>query len=97
VWGSSAELRAHPWFASCAGISETPPCDPYKTLPALPVDDKQTTVSEGRGAIRAYQAILHGPPQDRPAWRNLLLQYCHLDTLAMVIVWEYWRRKLQLG
>jgi len=24
-------------------------------------------------------------------WRRLLLQYCQLDTLAMVMVWWHWR------
>ncbi len=93
VWGAAAELRVHPWFASCARTTGSPPGDPYKSLPPLAVDGEETTVQEGTGAIRAYQAILHGPIKDRPTWRSLLLQYCHLDTLAMVIVWEYWRIK----
>lgn len=97
VWGASAELRSHPWFASCAGTPGTPPCDPYTRLPPLAVGGEATTVKEGMGAIRAYQALLHRPINDSPAWRSLLLQYCHLDTLAMVIVWEHWRRKAKLG
>ncbi len=28
-------------------------------------------------------------------WRDLLLQYCGLDSLAMVLIWEYWERCLQ--
>jgi hypothetical protein len=42
----------------------------------------------------AYQEILHGKHRDRPEvkekWRELLRQYCCLDTMAMVIIWTHW-------
>jgi hypothetical protein len=28
-------------------------------------------------------------PAARAAWRELLLRYCRLDTLAMVLIWEH--------
>ena len=31
------------------------------------------------------------------AWRQLLLEYCKLDTLAMVLIWEHWRRTVGLS
>jgi hypothetical protein len=48
-------------------------------------------VTEGSGAMRAYHEILYGPARYDEAAREkrkiLLLQYCKLDTAAMVIVW----------
>jgi hypothetical protein len=31
---------------------------------------------------------------ERRAIRQALLKYCELDTLAMVMLWEYWVREL---
>jgi hypothetical protein len=46
--------------------------------------------------MRAYQAMLYGDPIDRDRhaeqWAELLRRYCKLDTLAMVLIWEHWRR-----
>jgi hypothetical protein len=51
-------------------------------------------VAEGGGAVRAYEAMMYGlereDPAARAAWRELLLRYCRLDTLAMVLIWEHW-------
>jgi hypothetical protein len=51
-------------------------------------------VVEGTGAVRAYEAMMYGLEKDdegtRNRWRQLLLQYCKLDTLAMVILWQHW-------
>ena len=53
-------------------------------------------VAEGTGAIRAYEALMFGAERHdaevQAAWRQLLLEYCKLDTLAMVLIWEHWRR-----
>jgi len=62
---------------------------PYAALPPLEINGKEVVVAEGTGAIRAYEAMLYGherhDPAIRSAWKSLLLQYCKLDTLAMVI------------
>ncbi len=46
--------------------------------------------------MRAYEEMMYGPDKDEPAiraqWTGLLRQYCHLDTLSMVLIFEYWRR-----
>ena len=51
----------------------------------------------GTGAMRAYQDMLYGEQKDnediKEKYRSSLLQYCKLDTLAMVIIWEYWMGK----
>lgn len=72
---------------------------PYATLPALDIDgleDLEDVVQEGTGAVLAYEEMLYGQgkydPEVRDSRRKLLLQYCALDTMAMVLIWEYWRR-----
>jgi hypothetical protein len=77
-------------------------CDPYDTLPQLPFgnpemeEDSETdeVVREGTGAMRAYQEMLYGLSRNdesrKEQWRRLLLQYCELDTAAMVMVWMHW-------
>jgi hypothetical protein len=76
--------------------------DPYDTLPQLPFgnpemeEDSETdeVVREGTGAMRAYQEMLYGLSRNdesrKEQWRRLLLQYCELDTAAMVMVWMHW-------
>jgi hypothetical protein len=74
--------------------------NPYDTLPPLPFGDnpgegeEAEAVKEGTGAIRAYQELLYGPssrhPERKEAWRQALLQYCKLDTAAMVMIWKHW-------
>lgn len=67
---------------------------PYDLLPEITVGES-TRVNDGTGAVRAYQDMMYGQHKDNPAikaeWEDALRQYCRLDTLAMVIIWEYWR------
>jgi len=59
-------------------------------------EDSETdeVVREGTGAMRAYQEMLYGLSRNdesrKEQWRRLLLQYCELDTAAMVMVWMHW-------
>jgi hypothetical protein len=73
---------------------------PYKSLPPLIIDGENILVAEGTGAIRAYQAMIYGPQKSdisiREVWKKLLLQYCELDTLAMVIIYLHWQKLLSL-
>lgn len=102
VWGSNPALWSQPAFSSY--YLEGPdgkPVSPYDTLPDLAFGDGSTeedgvdAVREGTGAVRAYQELLYGPsslvPERKEAWRKALLQYCKLDTAAMVMIWEHWR------
>jgi len=76
--------------------------NPYDTLPALPFgnpdEDEETeqVVTEGAGAMWAYQEMLYGVSRHnevlKEQWRRLLLQYCQLDTAAMVMVWLHWTK-----
>jgi hypothetical protein len=51
--------------------------------------------------VRAYEAMMYGVERTdevaRRAWRELLLQYCKLDTLSMVLIFDHWRRATGLA
>lgn len=76
---------------------------PYKILPPLFEDwtDEQlnTTVSgmediaDGGAALTAYGKLQYTdmPEEERLAIKASLLKYCELDTLAMVMIFEYFR------
>jgi hypothetical protein len=32
---------------------------------------------------------------ERELHRQALLRYCELDTMAMVMIWEYWGREIE--
>ena len=53
-------------------------------------------VTDGVGAMRAYQAMLYGKRRGDEAHRarlaEALYRYCGLDTAAMVMIWKYWLR-----
>jgi hypothetical protein len=103
VWESDESLHsAFPQY--CKHDSNGGLMNPYQTLPPLPfgnpdAEDEMDTdqvVTEGTGAMRAYQEMLYGLHRSnepiKEQWRRLLLQYCELDTAAMVIVWRHWTR-----
>jgi hypothetical protein len=95
VWSGDEGLRAHPCFSKyarydCNGLL----LDPYAALPPLPVGEKEEFVSEGTGAMRVYQEMMFGRAKGNETlcqnYRRLLLQYCELDTAAMVVIWMRW-------
>jgi hypothetical protein len=64
-------------------------------LPALQPDDPALnyanldgSVHNGSEAMTIYPQIAKMSPADAAAARKSLLEYCKLDTLAMVKVWE---------
>jgi hypothetical protein len=91
VWKSDEKLRANPLFREYERIESGVPLDPYKVLPALPLDGEAASVREGTGAIRVYQDLIFNTEvADRSARRQLLEQYCRLDTAAMLMIWAHW-------
>ena len=94
LWKSDVAMRDQ--YAAWMGTVVSAEQDPYKALPALEIAGVVQDVHEGTGAMRAYEAMMYGVERtDARAieqWRSLLLQYCKLDTLSMVLVFEYWRR-----
>ncbi len=95
LWKSDATMREQ--FTAWTGSRRFGDLqDPYKALPPLAIDGVVQNVHEGTGAVRAYEAMMYGVEKGDAAtkqkWRDLLLQYCKLDTLSMVLIFEYWRR-----
>ena len=80
--------------------------DPYAALPAVFEGREQEALSEyvrgldelddGGTATIAYAKLQYCdlPDTEREAIRSALLRYCELDTLAMVMLYEYWKAVL---
>ena len=68
--------------------------NPYNLLPYFEMYNKSENVKDGTGAMRAYQDMLYGADARnqtvKQEYKNALLRYCKLDTLAMLIIWEHW-------
>ena len=94
LWKSDATMRSQ--FTAWTGLEASASEDPYRALSALEIGGVRQDVREGTGAIRAYEAMMYGVEKNDDAakskWRQLLRQYCKLDTLSMVLIFEYWRR-----
>ncbi|MFZ9844111.1 MAG: DUF2779 domain-containing protein [Ilumatobacteraceae bacterium] len=103
MWSDAPHLWNDPWFAEYyRTTSDGRVLDPYSTLakPPLNIDLGDTdesddeAVTDGVGAMRAYQDMLYGEHKNdlsmRDKMRDSLLRYCGLDTAAMVIIWKHW-------
>jgi hypothetical protein len=92
VWQSDSALRAE--FPEYVKVQDGEVLSPYASLPPLEIGGRPVVVAEGTGAIRAYEAMMYGvereDPETKARWRDLLRQYCRLDTLAMVLIWRHW-------
>lgn len=69
--------------------------NPYKNLPDININDQAVNVSDGTGAMIAYNEMLYGKFRNTDIskqYEKSLLNYCKLDTLAMVIIWEHWNQ-----
>jgi hypothetical protein len=56
--------------------------------PSLNYNNLKGLVHNGGDAMTIFPQIVHMEPAKAQAARDALLDYCHLDTLAMVKVWE---------
>ncbi len=96
IWRSNSALRKIPWFAPYEALEGEVVKDPYKNLVPLMIGGAAIAVEEGTAAMRAYDEMIFGEgsvdPSSKESWKKLLLQYCKLDTLAMVAIWEHWER-----
>jgi hypothetical protein len=95
AWCANGSLRANPAFAKYIKCDEDGQLlAPYVALTPLPIGGKEEVVSEGTGVMRVYQEMMFGLAKDdavlRESNRTLLLQYCELDTKAMVFIWMHW-------
>ena len=50
-------------------------------------------MNDGGAAMMAYARMQFGEMTDfeRDSYKNALLRYCELDTLAMVMIYEHWK------
>jgi hypothetical protein len=99
VWEEDAAVRSHPWFREYLREEAGRPVSPYDALAgALVSGGEIDAVKDGTGAMRTYQEMMYGlrrgDRQYRETHRRLLLQYCKLDTAAMVMVWMHWNHLL---
>ena len=73
--------------------------DPYALLAELtaPIEhtDQSFAIADGGAATTAYARLQFEDlkPADRIQLEKSLLQYCELDTFAMVLIVEFWRRE----
>lgn len=71
-----------------------------KVLPALFPDDPEldynelSLVHKGDEASNAFLSLKNKSPEEQKPIRKALLEYCRLDTLAMVKIWEKFRQVL---
>ncbi len=94
IWKNFPEVRAR--FTEVTGKVGDATLGPYAALDSIVINGVEQEVAEGTGAVRAYFAMVYGVERDdaevQRLWSKLLLEYCKLDTLAMVLVWEHWLR-----
>ena len=98
VWLHDTTLHGHSWFAEYFEKQDGRVLEPYETLDPLPFGDSAEeegdAVRHGTAAIRTYQEMMYGlrrsDPRFREAMKRLLLNYCKLDTAAMVMIWKHW-------
>ena len=72
---------------------------PYDALPAVDLSVIKDSVSgidrisDGGAALSAYAKLQYTnmSDQEREVIKNALLKYCELDTLAMVMIWEFFK------
>lgn len=93
IWRSNAEISQYPWLKDYVRREQGELLDPYKVLPPIEIEGIEQAVREGTGAMIAYENLIKSSDTAKKAWKDLLLQYCKLDTLAMVIVWSHWIQK----
>ncbi len=83
--------------------------DPYKKLPSIFADISKSEIDEverwlierddlndGGAAMMAWSRMqfTEMSTTERKALREALLRYCKLDTLAMVMIWEWWQLEI---
>jgi len=80
--------------------------NPYKLLPSLfeTIDDEQieeflmrSNIQDGGAAMTAYAKMQFTQITDNEREYIIkgLLRYCELDTMAMVMLWEYWNETIK--
>jgi|688.fasta_scaffold87952_1 hypothetical protein len=101
IWNNNPHLHEVPYFKPYAAIDlENQVIDPYDTLFNLVKSECKEEdlefseeVKGGTAAMRAYFRIRFDASMSDNARKGLklqLLDYCKLDTMAMVMIWKHW-------
>ncbi|MEZ5036486.1 MAG: DUF2779 domain-containing protein [Chitinophagales bacterium] len=100
VWNYHNYLHEIPYFKPYYKQENGIILNPYETLKyhwenaEYDKAEINETVKEGSAAMRAYQDMLFGQGKNNPKiqqrLKKELLNYCELDTMAMVIIWHHW-------
>jgi hypothetical protein len=106
VWKTNSYLHEIPHFREYYCERDGEILSPYNVLSQLQIGDRVQVVNEGAGAMLAYQDLMFGQGSkndgseayqlERSQWKELLYQYCRLDTMAMVIIWTHWQNLCRL-
>ncbi len=101
IWNNNSYLHSIPWFRKYVSNSVSS-LNPYDSLAPVIVElENIEAVKDGTGAMRTYHELMFGASSNnnerREQLKQLLLQYCELDTMAMVIIWKYWMDKCRLS
>ena len=94
IWQNYSTINKDKWFQEYFKEHEGIILNPYDTLDKVEIMEQSESIKEGTAAIIGYQkyliALKNGEKEVAHKWATLLLQYCKLDTMAMVIVWKHW-------
>lgn len=100
IWNNNEYLHQIDWLKDYVGFDLGGVIkSPYDQLSGLMADlEEMEAIKDGTGAMKAYHDMQFGNASTDVAkkitLKKLLLQYCKLDTMAMVIIWKYWMDKL---
>jgi len=107
IYGKNKEITSlnfdeHTW------IQPDKDYDPYKTLPRVfeeydedkldSLVEEMGQIAQGGAAMIAYAKLQFSnvPEDQREQIKQALLKYCELDTMAMVMIWDYWRELMDI-
>lgn len=98
IWNNFSYLHQVPFFKDYSATDfEGGIIDPYDTLKAdTSQTDEEDAVAGGTEAMRAYHRIRFDDSinqSQKDEIKRQLLQYCKLDTMAMVIIAHHWGLK----
>ena len=98
IWNNNPKLHQVTFFKDYSAIDfEGGIIDPYDTLkPDTTQIDEEDAVAGGTEAMRAFQRIRFDDNlslDQKKEIKRQLLEYCKLDTMAMVIIAHYWGLK----
>lgn len=96
VWNENAALHEILYFKTYSVQAfENFERNPYDALATFHItdDEELAGVSSGTDAMRAYYRIMFDnnlSSTQKTEIKNRLLEYCKLDTMAMLIIWKHW-------